>query len=88
MRGDEAGLLDGVPGFIVADAWLSLPLHRRLTVNLTLDNLLDRDYETFGVLGDPQGVLGEEFDDPRFVSPGAPFAIRLGVEVSLGRADH
>lgn len=88
MRGDEAGLLDGVPGFIVADAWLSLPLHRRLTVNLTLDNLLDRDYETFGVLGDPQGVLGEEFDDPRFFSPGAPFAIRLGVEVSLGRADH
>ncbi|MDX1385097.1 MAG: hypothetical protein R3190_15700, partial [Thermoanaerobaculia bacterium] len=77
-------LLDEVPGFFVADLWLEATLNRRVALRLAVENLLDRDYETFGVLGDATGVLGDDFDDPRFTSPGAPLSVSAGIDVALG----
>jgi hypothetical protein len=42
--------------------------------------LFDEDYETFGLFGEPDEVLGDAFDDSRFFSPSAPRAAWLGVQ--------
>ena len=88
LRGDEGNLLDEVSGFLVTDAWYETPLGRRLTLSVALENLFDRVTETFGVLGDPAQVLGEEFDDPRFLSPGSPRSLRLAVDIAVGKTSR
>ena len=46
-----------------------------------MDNLLDTNYETFGVLAEIEIELDEApgAADPRFVSPGAPRSAFAGV---------
>ena len=60
-------------------------IHMVLGVDLEkgIDNVLDREYETFGLFGDAEDVLGPEFDDSRFLSPAAPRAAWLGVRVDF-----
>lgn len=83
LRGDEANLLEP------ASSWVTLGLRgewrvsSRLRLELRLDNLFDREYENFGVLGDPEEVLGPGFEDPRFLGPGAPRGLWLGAELEL-----
>ena len=55
--------------------------HARLFANI--DNVLDEEYETFGVFGEADEVLGDDFDDPQFVGPGAPRAAWIGVRVEF-----
>ena len=47
---------------------------------MKVENLLDSDYETFGVIADPGEVL-PELENPRFVSPGPPFAVWAGIAI-------
>ncbi len=83
LRGDEANLLDPVPAFAVVDAQARWRVARRLTVVGQVVNLFDAGYATFGMLGNA-GLLGEAYEDePRFVSPGAPRAGWVGVEVGF-----
>ena len=49
----------------------------------SIDNLLDEEYETFGVFGEADDVLGDDFDEPYFVGPGAPRAAWIGVRVEF-----
>ena len=79
LQGDEANLLKPLGGFSRLDLDLSRPLGHHLAGFVEVDNLLDREYATFGLLGDPGGVLGEGVTDPRFLSPGNPRTFRLGV---------
>jgi outer membrane receptor protein involved in Fe transport len=83
FRGDEANLVDEVDGYAVLSlrAEYRIGDHARIFANL--DNALDADYATFGVLGEATDVLGAAFDDPRFVGPGAPRAAWIGVRVSF-----
>jgi outer membrane receptor protein involved in Fe transport len=60
--------------FAVADAV-------RLTARLM--NLFDAEYATFGLLGEADEVLGDDYDDPRFLGPGAPRAAWIGLEFSF-----
>jgi len=50
-----------------------------------IDNILDEDYENFGLLGeDPTEVLPGLADDrPIFVGVGAPRAAWLGIHIAL-----
>lgn len=41
------------------------------------------EYSTFGLLGEADEVLGDDYNDPRFLSPGAPRAARLGLRLSF-----
>jgi outer membrane receptor protein involved in Fe transport len=83
LRGDEANRLEAVDGYATlalraewsATAWLRF--HARV------ENVLDSEYETFGALGEPESVLGPAFDDPRFLSPGAPRALWVGAELEF-----
>lgn len=51
-------------------------------------NLFNTDYAMFGLLGEADEVLGDEFDDARFLSPGAPRAAWVGIEVSFLESDR
>jgi outer membrane receptor protein involved in Fe transport len=50
---------------------------------VNVDNALDRRYETFGVFGDATGVLGAAYSSPRFLGPGAPRDVWVGVRLAL-----
>jgi outer membrane receptor protein involved in Fe transport len=83
LRGDEANLLVPVPAFSVVDAQARWRLGRRLSLLAEATNLFDSGYSTFGMLGDAS-LLGEAYEDePRFVSPGAPRAAWVGVELGF-----
>ena len=70
FRGDEANLLDPLPAYTLVNIRGEYRFNKYAALFAKIDNLLDEDYETFGVLGQADEVLGDDFDDPRFVSPG------------------
>jgi iron complex outermembrane recepter protein len=81
LRGDESNLLSPLPGFAVLDAQARQRIAKRVSVVAEVQNIFDKRFYTFGVLGDARPALGHMTDDPRFYSPGAPRAAWLGVEV-------
>ena len=85
LRGDEANLLAPLSGFTLLNAMAAYSLRGNLMLYVKVNNLLDVEYETFGVLGDPGELFSGEFDDPRFLGPGAPRSIQMGLEWNLGR---
>jgi len=54
----------------------------RFSTWLRVQNVFDRRYADFGVIGDATPVL-PQFTDPRLLSPGAPRAAWLGVSFDL-----
>ena len=78
FRGDEANVLPSVPGYGVLNARVGYQLFDTLQLVVNAQNLLDNDYETFGVVADPSEVL-PGMSDPRFLSPGAPLGIWAGI---------
>lgn len=79
LRGDEANLQAPIKGFAIVNASAS---YRLGAVELfgRLENLFDADHESFGLYGEAD-ELG--FDDPRFLSPGAPRTVMVGLRVKL-----
>jgi iron complex outermembrane recepter protein len=67
----------------VVNAGVEWQLSATLTAFAQVDNLFDEDYATFGLYGAAEEVLGDEFDDPRFVSPAAPLSAWIGVRWML-----
>ena len=62
-------------------------INEKLEVFAKVDNLLDRDYESFGLLGEEPGELGvpiiEDFTNPVFLGSGAPRAAFLGIRYNF-----
>ncbi len=83
LRGDEGNLLDKMDGFVTASVRAEYGVGANVRIFARIDNVLDREYETFGVLGDPEEVLGAAFDDPRFLSPGPPRAGWVGFRLTF-----
>ncbi len=83
FRGDEANLTDRLGGYWIFNARTELKINEHLAFFGRIDNIFDRDYKTFGVYGEADEVLGEEFDNGRFVSPGMPRAGWIGIKLSL-----
>jgi len=83
LRGDEANLLPEVDGFAVVNLSATITLARNVAVTARVANLFNAGYSTFGLLGEADDVLGDEYDDPRFVSPAAPRAAWVGVRFSF-----
>jgi iron complex outermembrane recepter protein len=76
-------LLQPIDTFATVNLSGSYELHRRARLVARVTNLFNTDYATFGLLGEADEVLGDEFEDPRFLSPGAPRAAWIGVEFSF-----
>ena len=83
FRGDEANLNRPLPGYTTVNAGAEWQVASNVRLFAQVDNLFDKNYATFGLYGAADEVLGEEFDDPRFVSPGAPRSAWIGVRWNL-----
>ncbi len=83
LRGDEANLLDTIDGYAVVNIRGSYQYNQYVSFFARINNLLDSDYETFGLLGNPEEILGPAFDDPRFLGPGAPISGFIGITISI-----
>ena len=83
FRGDEGNLAEKLDDYTLLNARMEWRLgeHARLFINV--DNLLDEEYATFGLFGEADEVLGDDFDDPSFLGPGAPRAAWAGVRVQF-----
>lgn len=84
LRGDEANLLDETGGFALVNLRGEFHLNDFIVVTAKVENLFDAEYETFGLLGEPDEILGADFDDPRFLGPGAERGGWIGVRIKLG----
>ena len=82
-RGDEANLNDTLASYVVFNLRAEYRVNSYVALFGRLDNLFDRKYQTFGLYGEADRVLGPAFNNPRFISPGAPRAGWLGVRLSL-----
>jgi outer membrane cobalamin receptor len=83
LRGDEANLLPVIDGHVVVNVSASHVLGKYLQVTGRIANLFGAEYNTFGLLGEADDVLGDDYDDPRFLSPAAPRSAWIGFEVLL-----
>jgi iron complex outermembrane receptor protein len=92
-RSDEANLNPELPGYPVASLRTSYQIGAHVQLFANIQNLFDRHYSTFGILGDPTGVgapgvppdgeFGDPDVDPRFQSPAMPRAYFGGVKISF-----
>jgi iron complex outermembrane receptor protein len=92
-RGGEDNRNPELPGYAVASLRTSYQINKNVLVFANIQNLFDRHYSTFGILGDPtgvgapgvpaDGVLGDPDVDPRFQSPAMPRAYFGGVKISF-----
>jgi len=79
LRGDEANLTDPVGGFVTVGLEASYRIGPAELFG-RVGNLFGAKYETFGIFGEAE-ELG--FGDPRFLSPGAPRTVLVGVKASF-----
>ena len=77
-RGDEANLNDRLAAYIIFNLRAEYRINDYIALFGRLDNLFDQDYQTFGLYGQADEVLGGAFNNPRFISPGSPRAGWLG----------
>ena len=92
-RGDEANLNPQLPGYSLASVRTSYQFGKHVQVFANIQNLFDRHYSTYGILGDPTGVGAPGvppagvFGDPdvaaQFQSPAMPRAYFGGVKLSF-----
>jgi outer membrane receptor protein involved in Fe transport len=83
LRGDEANLLPALDGFRVVNLVADYQIGQRISLFGRVANLFDSHHSTFGLLGEADEVLGDDFDDPRFVGPGAPRSAWIGLRVAF-----
>lgn len=81
FRGDEANVDDKTDDYAVANGYIRYQLASHWTLSLQVSNLLDEEYERFGLYGEPDEVLEDlENDNPRFLSPAPPRTWMLRVD--------
>ena len=83
FRGDEANETSHLGGYWVFNARTEVEITDNVTLFGSVNNIFDRQYKTFGVYGEADEVLGDEFDNGQFVSPGAPRAGWVGIRLTL-----
>ena len=86
FRGDEANENPQLSGYGLVSLRARYQATEALEVYARVNNLLDREYATFGMYGESDEVLGDiypGFEDERFVSPGAPRTVRMGASLKF-----
>ena len=83
LRGDEANERPPLPGYVVTDLRTAMQLGR-ITLSASVSNVLDRRYVGYGVFAEnPKGAYGGPPPATptveRFLTPGYPRTIRVGV---------
>jgi outer membrane receptor protein involved in Fe transport len=83
LRGDEGNLAEELEPYAVLNVRAEYRFSANVRLFASVENLLDEQYATFGVFGAADEVLGSDFDDPEFVSPGAPRAVYFGLRLDF-----
>jgi iron complex outermembrane recepter protein len=83
LRGDEANLLAEIRGFSLVNVTATCAITKQVALTGRVTNLLGSEHATFGLLGNADDVLGPGYENPRFLSPGAPRAGWVGVVFSV-----
>ena len=87
LRGDESNQLDEVSGYMTISMRARYSVSENLEMFAKIDNLLDKEYESFGLLGEEPGELNvpiiEDLTDPVFLGAGAPRAAFLGIRYNF-----
>ncbi len=82
-RGDEANLDEELEDYFLTSVYADYRPGDVVSFFLKIDNVFDTNYETFGLYGEPDEVLGAGFENPRFVSPGRERSLVIGLRVSI-----
>lgn len=82
LRGDEVNLLDKTDNYAILNLRAQYRLGAGVALFARIDNALDEEYETFGLLGEPDEVF-EDFEDPRFYGAGPPLGAWVGIKVEF-----
>jgi outer membrane receptor protein involved in Fe transport len=83
LRGDEGNLNEPLSSYTVFNAGAEWQLNPSFKLFVQVENVFDEEYATFGLYGAADEVLGDEFDDPRFLSPAPPRSGWVGVRWML-----
>jgi iron complex outermembrane recepter protein len=87
LRGDESNQLDEIDGYSVVNLRARYRVNEDLEIFANVLNLLDDEYETFGLLGEEPGEVEvpiiEDFEIPVFLGSAPPRAAFLGVRYSF-----
>jgi len=81
IRGDESNDLDTIDGYTLVNLRASYAVSEKFTVFASVTNVLDEEYENFGLLGeDPSEIVPGLADNrPIFLGVGAPRAAWVGL---------
>jgi outer membrane receptor protein involved in Fe transport len=83
FRGDESNQNPKLGGYWLFNLRAEIEVYDHITLLGKVDNLFDRQYKTGGVFGEADEVLGDDFDDPRFVAPGSGRAGWAGIRITF-----
>jgi len=83
LRGDEANNEAKLSGYWLFNATAEYKVTKNFAIFGKLDNIFDKRYGTFGVYGNATEVLGDQYNNGRFVSPGSPRAGWIGIRLSI-----
>jgi iron complex outermembrane receptor protein len=82
LRGDESNHVGEISGFTIVNLRASYRINEHIQVFGRVNNVFNRTYYNFGILGDATDLF-PTFTDPRFVSPGDPRAGWVGITLDL-----
>lgn len=82
LRGDEVNLLPKTDAYTVVNLRAEYRVSDELRLFARIENLFDTEYESFGLLGEPEEVF-PGFEDPRFLGAGPPFGAWVGVRATF-----
>lgn len=87
LRGDESNQMDTTGSFVVVNLRGRYRLNEHLAFIAQISNLLDSEFEAFGLIGEEPGEVDVPafagFENPRFLGPGAPRVAFIGMKLSL-----
>jgi outer membrane receptor protein involved in Fe transport len=82
LRGDEINVLGRTDDFVTVNLHGEFHFSQSLSAFARIENVFDTQYETFGLLGEPDEVFGD-FEDARFYGAGPPRGIWVGLRLKL-----
>jgi outer membrane receptor protein involved in Fe transport len=83
FRGDETNMTSPLSGYWVFNGTAEYKITKNFALFGKVNNIFDTRYNTFGVYGQADDVLGNKYNDGRFVSPAAPRAGWIGIRLTL-----
>ena len=82
LRGDEANLDAKIASYFLLNTSLEYQFSDRFNFTINISNLLNKDYESFGLYGEASEVLEEVgTEKSRFLSPGMPRKFSMNLKL-------